>query len=113
MASEVLLSSIIPFAGSGLVGYAIGFALKKILKWILIIVGFLAGMFFLGVQLLQNYGYVSTVNWDKLGNDTSTQIQHWTTNADITNLHGIFHTLGIPVSDGLGLGLLAGFVKTR
>ena len=64
MASEILLSSIIPFAGSGLVGYAIGFALKKILKWILIIVGFLARMFFLGVQLLQKYGYVSTVNWD-------------------------------------------------
>jgi uncharacterized membrane protein (Fun14 family) len=40
MSSEVLLSNIIPFAGSGLVGYAIGFALKKILKWILIIVGF-------------------------------------------------------------------------
>jgi uncharacterized membrane protein (Fun14 family) len=67
MSSEVLLSSIIPFAGSGLVGYAIGFALKKILKWILIIVGFLAGMFFMGVQLLQKYGYVSTVNWDKHG----------------------------------------------
>jgi uncharacterized membrane protein (Fun14 family) len=58
MSSEVLLSNIIPFAGSGLVGYAIGFALKKILKWILIIVGFLAGMFFVGVQLLQEYGYV-------------------------------------------------------
>ena len=29
MSSEVLLSNIIPFAGSGLVGYAIGFALKK------------------------------------------------------------------------------------
>ena len=94
-------------------GYAIGFALKKILKWILIIVGFLAGMFFLGVQLLQKYGYVSSVNWDKLGNDTSTQMQHWATNADITNLHGLFHTLGIPVSGGLGLGLLAGFVRTR
>jgi uncharacterized membrane protein (Fun14 family) len=66
MASEVLLSNIIPFASSGLVGYAIGFALKKILKWMLIIVGFLAGMFFLGVQLLQKYGYVSTVNWDYL-----------------------------------------------
>ena len=73
MASEVLLSNIIPFAGSGLLGYAIGFVLKKILKWILIVVGFLAGMFFLGVQLLQKYGYVSTVNWDKLGNDISTQ----------------------------------------
>jgi uncharacterized membrane protein (Fun14 family) len=63
MSSEVLLSNVIPFAGSGLVCYAIGFALKKILKWILIIVGFLAGMFLVGVQLLQKYGYVSTVSW--------------------------------------------------
>jgi len=55
----------------------------------------LAVIFFLDVQLLQKYGYVSTVNWDKLVNDTSTQIQHWATNADITNLHGFF--LGIPV----------------
>ncbi|MGA9149203.1 MAG: FUN14 domain-containing protein, partial [Candidatus Nitrosopolaris sp.] len=74
MASELLLSSIIPFAGSGLVGYAIDFALKKILKRMLIIVGLLAGMFFVGVQLLQKYGYVSAVNWDKLGNDSSTQV---------------------------------------
>jgi uncharacterized membrane protein (Fun14 family) len=113
MASEVLLSNIIPFAGSGLVGYAICFALKKILKWMLIIVGFLTGMFVLGVQLLQKYGYVSMVNWDKLGNDTSTHIQHWATNVDITNVHSLFHTLGIPVSSGLGLGFLAGFVRTR
>jgi uncharacterized membrane protein (Fun14 family) len=109
MSSEVLLSNIIPFAGSGLVGYAIVFALKKILKWMLIIVGFLAGIFFVGVQLLQKYGYVSTVNWNKLGNDTSTQVQHWVT--DINNLHGLFHTLGIPVSGGLGLGFLTGFVR--
>jgi uncharacterized membrane protein (Fun14 family) len=113
MTSEVLLSNIIPLAGSGLVGYAIGFALKKILKWILIIVGFLAGMFFLGVQLLQKYGYVSTVNWDQLGNDTSTQIQHFSANIDVTNMHSLFHTLGIPVSSGLGLGFLAGFVRMR
>jgi uncharacterized membrane protein (Fun14 family) len=64
MSSEVLLSNVIPFAGSGLLGYAMGFTLKKILKWMLIIVGFLVGMFFVGVQLLQKYGYVSTVNWD-------------------------------------------------
>ncbi|HXX98882.1 MAG TPA: FUN14 domain-containing protein [Candidatus Bathyarchaeia archaeon] len=113
MSSEVLLSNIIPFAGSGLVGYAIGFALKKVLKWMLIIVGFLAGMFFVGVQLLQRYGYVSTVNCDKLGNDSSTQIQHWASNIDVTNVHSLFHTLGIPISGGLGLGFLAGFVRTR
>ena len=113
MSSEALLSSIIPFAGSGLLGYAMGFALKKILKWILIIVGFLAGMFFVGVQLLQKYGYVSTVHWDKVGNDTSTQIQLLAANVDLTNVHGIFHTLGFPVTGGLGLGLVAGFVRTR
>ena len=74
MSSEPLLPSIIPFAGSGLLGYAMGSALKKVLKWMLIIIGFLAGMFFVGVQLLQKYGYVNTVNWDKLGIDVSTQI---------------------------------------
>ena len=55
----------------------------------------------------------SPVYWDKLGNDTSIQVQHWATNADITNLHGLFHTVGIPVTGGLGLGLLAGFIRTR
>ena len=51
MSSESLLSNIIPFAGSGILGYAMGFALKKVLKWILIIIGFMAGIFFVGVQL--------------------------------------------------------------
>jgi uncharacterized membrane protein (Fun14 family) len=68
MSSEVLLSNIIPFAGSGLEGYAIGFALKKILKWMLIIVGFLAGMFFVGVQFLQKYcvgeSHTSSPAWE-------------------------------------------------
>jgi uncharacterized membrane protein (Fun14 family) len=73
----------------------------------------LVAVFFIGVLLLQKYGYVSAVNWDKLGNDTSTQIQHWAANVDVTNMHSLFHTLGIPVSGGLGLGLLPGFVRTR
>ena len=47
------------------------------------------------------------VNWDKLGNDTSTQIQHLAANVDVTNVHRIFHTLGIPVSGGLGLGFFS------
>jgi len=52
------------------------------------------------------------VYWDKLGNDTSTQIQHLA-NANITNLHGLFHILGIPVNGGFGIGLVAGFISTR
>jgi uncharacterized membrane protein (Fun14 family) len=109
MSSEPLLSSIIPFAGSGLLGYAMGFALKKVMKWMLIIVGVLAGMFLVGVQLLQRYGYVSAVNWDKLGNDTSTQIQHWAANVDVSNVHGLFHTLGIR----LGVGVLCRVCKDQ
>ncbi|MGA8083590.1 MAG: hypothetical protein WB988_17190 [Candidatus Nitrosopolaris sp.] len=58
MSSEALLSNIIPFAGSGLLGYAMGFALKKILKWVLIIVGFLSGMFFVVCDLLAFYNNV-------------------------------------------------------
>jgi hypothetical protein len=50
---------------------------------------------------------------DKIGNDVSTQIQHLAANVDITNMHSLFHTLGIPVSGGLALGFLAGFVRTR
>jgi hypothetical protein len=69
----------------------------------------------LGLNVLcrQKYGYVSTVNWDKLGNDTSAQIEHWITNVDVTNVHSLFYTFGIPVSGCLGLGFLAGFVRTR
>jgi uncharacterized membrane protein (Fun14 family) len=84
---------------------AIGLHTDRCNSFQLIIVGFLAGMFFVGVQLLQKYGYVSAVNWDKLGNDTSTQIQHWAANVDMTNGHNLFHTLGIPVSGGLWPGL--------
>jgi uncharacterized membrane protein (Fun14 family) len=79
----------------------------------LIVVGFIAGMFFVSHSLLQRYGYVSAVNWDKLGNDISTQIQHWSANVDVTNVHSLFHTLGIPVSGGLALGFVTGFVRTR
>jgi hypothetical protein len=32
MSSEALLSNIVPFAGSGLLGYIMGFALKKVMK---------------------------------------------------------------------------------
>jgi hypothetical protein len=50
VSSEPLLSRIIPFAGSGLLGYA----LKKVLKWMLNIIGFLAG----GVQhVMKSQGY--------------------------------------------------------
>jgi hypothetical protein len=49
---------------------------------------------------LQKYGYVSAVNWDKLGN-TLAHIQHWAASADVTNGHSLFHTLGILIASTL------------
>jgi len=42
-----LTGALIPFGGSALVGYIIGFALKKIVIWVLIILGVLAGIIFI------------------------------------------------------------------
>jgi uncharacterized membrane protein (Fun14 family) len=42
-----------------------GFALKKDLQADDNYLGF--RMFIVSIQLLERYGYVSTVNWDKLG----------------------------------------------
>jgi hypothetical protein len=43
--SSVILREPLFVLVSGLLGYAMGFALKKILKWMLTIVGFIAWMF--------------------------------------------------------------------
>ena len=102
MSSEVLLSSIIPFAGSGLPRICNGICFEedpevdanyhRLLGW----------------NVLCRCSTVAkvwvAVNWDKLGNDTSTQIQHWASNVDITNVHNLFHALGIPVSAAWGWG---------
>ncbi|HYA83710.1 MAG TPA: hypothetical protein VEH06_09730 [Candidatus Bathyarchaeia archaeon] len=42
---------------------------------------------------------------------SNAQIQHLAANVDVTNVQSMFHTPGIPVSGGLALGFLAGFVS--
>jgi hypothetical protein len=36
-------------------------------------------------------------------------MRHWAGNVDVTNVHSLLHTLGIPISGGLALGFLAVF----
>lgn len=82
--TSLISSGTLPsFAGSTVAGYAMGFVLKKVIKWILIAAAFLAGIFFIALQLMQKNGYISSVNWTKLGNDTSIEIQHWVANVDL------------------------------
>jgi uncharacterized membrane protein (Fun14 family) len=95
-------------------GYCIGFMLKKIVKWALVILGVLGGIIFMAIQWMQQQGYIQGVRWDRLGNDISTTLQTYVSHIDFNNLqHTVFGTLGIPISSGLGIGLLAGFVRTH
>jgi hypothetical protein len=47
MSSESLLSSIIPFAGSGVAGFFMGMFLRRVLKFLVIIIGSFLGAVFL------------------------------------------------------------------
>ena len=107
------MAGLIPFGGLAPIGFIIGFATKKIIKWLLIGLGVLAGIIFIVIQWMANNGYIQGVKWDKLGNDISSYGQHLATQIDFNNLSGVFHYLGVPMTSGLGIGLLAGFVRTR
>jgi uncharacterized membrane protein (Fun14 family) len=101
---------LIPFGGSALVGYIIGFALKKIIKWLLVALGVLAGIIFMVIQWMSQSGYIQGVKWDKLGNDISSYGQHLATQIDFNNLSGMFHYLGVPMTSGLTIGALIGLI---
>ncbi len=105
-----LTNSIAPFGGSALCGFFIGYALKKIIKWVLIGLGVLAGIILIVIQWMSQNGYIhGSVDWTRLGNDTASYVQHAVTQLDVNNLH--VHSLGIPITSGLGIGLAAGFLK--
>ena len=98
-------------AGSFGAGYLAGWAFKKVIKFIMIGRGLIAGIIFVALALLQKQGYVSPINWDRMASDLYTS-----TNATLTNIHmdAIQHTigyLGLPLSGGLSLGIIAGFMK--
>jgi uncharacterized membrane protein (Fun14 family) len=107
------LNPLITGTGSALVGYIIGFAFKKILKWLLIGLSVLAGLIFIVIQCMANNGYIQDVKWDRMGNDISSYGQHLAAQVDFANVHNIFHYLDVPMTSGLAVGALIGFVRTR
>lgn len=101
---------VMTFAGSGALGFIVGYSLKKILRLLVIIVGAIAGIFFVALSLMQKQGYISTINWDRMSSDIYNSTANLT-NFHMSNIHGAINYLGIPVTSGLGLGLVAGFLK--
>jgi uncharacterized membrane protein (Fun14 family) len=91
----------------GIVGFLIGFALKKVMK----IVAVIFGLFFTALMYLQYQGILA-INWDKLQHISESRLLM------IGNLiNNIAHTsnitanLAIPLTGGISAGLVLGFSK--
>jgi len=106
--------------GGFLAGVLIGFALKKVLKVLAVVVG----LFFAVLVYLQ-YQQIVNINWNKLQatsqnavttiTNATTQISGHISNATDSNNHAttalaISH-LGIPLTGSMAMGFAVGFMK--
>jgi uncharacterized membrane protein (Fun14 family) len=104
--------------GGFFVGILIGYALKKVLK----ILAILVGLFFVGISYLQ-YQQILNINWDRLQSksqgaitllaNATTQISNNISNATGTNhpTNLLETSLGIPLPSSMAMGFAIGFMK--
>jgi uncharacterized membrane protein (Fun14 family) len=95
------------------VGMLIGYALKKVVKLVAIVVG----LFFVGIAYLQ-YQQILSINWNKL-QDTSqnllSNLANATTQIPLFNVNGhdtlAITNLSIPLTGSMSIGCAIGFLK--
>jgi uncharacterized membrane protein (Fun14 family) len=67
---------LVSFAGSGVAGFFMGMFLKRMLKFVVIIIGSFLGAVFLVIQWMQVRQYIQgQVDWSRVGNDTMAWFQ--------------------------------------
>ena len=102
------ISSIGAVTGGGFFGgLLLGYALKKVVNLIVVVVGlFIAGLVYL------QYQQIASFNWDKI-ESTITGLANATTNTfNNYNLESLATTnLGIPHTSGMSAGFGIGFLK--
>ena len=87
-----------------------GMFLRRVLKFLVIIIGSFLGAVFLVIQWMQARQYIQgQVDWNRVGNDTVAWLQ--SLSAQVSSSH-IFRALGIPASSGLAIGFVAGLAKS-
>ena len=107
---ENIPTPLVSFAGSGVAGFFMGMFLKRVLKFIVIIIGSFIGAVFLVIQWMQARQYIQgEIDWNRVGNDTMAWFQSFF--GQVSSSH-IFGTLGIPATSGLAIGLMAGLTKS-
>lgn len=102
------IGSIVASIGVGsIAGFAIGYAVKKIFKISLA----LMGVFFGAVACMQTQGVLS-VNWDKIENisrGAATAVSSMTMNQIGTD--SMISSLGLPLMGSMSMGFAVGFMR--
>jgi uncharacterized membrane protein (Fun14 family) len=103
-----LSSSIAVTIGGGFFGgLLLGYAVKKAVKLIAVIVG----LFIAGLAYLQ-YQQIASFNWDKIEGTISTIANATTNTFNGYNIETLATTnLGIPLASGVSAGFAIGFMK--
>ena len=86
MVVESVNSSLITMGGTTLIGFLMGFALRKIIKWAVMILGVLVGVIFIAIQYLHVHGYIADVDWNRLGTHLAAHVQTLAAQIDLTKL---------------------------
>lgn len=120
MSADNLWSIAATVGGGFFVGTLIGYALKKVLKILAVVVG----LFFAGLAYLQ-YQQILNINWSKLQAtsqnvvtmlaNTTTQISNHINNVTDGTNHVTYtlalSNLGIPLTSSMAMGFAVGFMK--
>jgi uncharacterized membrane protein (Fun14 family) len=100
-------STLFTVGSGGVVRFLIGFALKRIMKILAVIIGL-----FLGALMYLQSQSVININWDKLYSvSESTLSIIGNPIASTGQVSSIAATLGIPLTEGLSTGFAIGFMK--
>jgi uncharacterized membrane protein (Fun14 family) len=103
-----ILTSLSGTIGGGFVGgVLLGYALKKVVKLIAVVLGlFIAGLAYLQYQQLASF------NWDKIEGTISTIANTTTSTFNNYNVEALATTnIGIPLTGGMSAGFAIGFMK--
>jgi uncharacterized membrane protein (Fun14 family) len=107
LSADSIASASVIVGGGFFGGLLLGYALKKVVKMIAIIVG----LFIAGLAYLQ-YQQIASFNWDRI-EGTITGLANVTTST--LNDHSIeslaMTNLGIPLASGMQAGFAIGFMK--
>ena len=107
MSIESLSPTLFSIGSGGVIGFLVGFAIKKVMKILAVIVGgFLAALIYLQSQSIIN------INWDKLQSLSQSTVSTIAgTLTDTSQISAIAGNLGIPLTGGLAAGFAIGLMK--